>query len=176
MIDNPFEVGGQYRNRSGEYEVLAIEDDQMTILYDNGRVQTVGIRVQARIWENIQIDEAPQISKAAKVDKDDEGLDSWPIKELVQDVLHTFHSPYPTDVIDQVFLAIENNPDWLARYEQLVEHYSSQGKYGKLTVNSSIGRFTKDLTGMVTLKAENIASSRLVKSYSTLGYAGHESN
>ncbi len=173
-MDNPFEVGRRYRNRNGAYEVLALEDEQMTILYDNGRVQTVSIPMQARIWANIQIDETPTKPKSARVDKDDEGLDSWPIKELVQDVLHTFHSPHPTDVIDQVFLAIENNSAWLERYEHLVVHYSGQGKYGKMTVNSMIGRFTKDLTGMVTLKAENVASSSLVKSYSTLGYEEYE--
>jgi hypothetical protein len=174
MNDNPFEVGGRYRNRSGAYEVLAVEDEQMTILYDNGRVQTVGIRMQARIWANIQIDETPTPTTKASVDKQDEGLDSWPIKELTEDVLHTFHAPHATDVIDQVFGAIESNPEWLARYEQLVEHYSSQGKYGKMTVNSMIGRFTKDLTGMVTLQADNEPSSSLIKSFSTLGYAGKE--
>jgi hypothetical protein len=169
-MDNPFAVGGRYRNRSGDYEVLAMEDEQMTILYANGRVQTVSIPMQARIWANIQIDETATKAKSPRVDKDEEGLDSWPIKELVQDVLHTFHAPHPSDVIDQVFVAIENNTSWLERYKQLVVHYSSQGMYGKLTVNSLIGRFTKDMTGMVTLKAENIASSSLVQTYSTLGY------
>ena len=169
MLDNPFAVGGQYRNRFGPYEVLAFEDEQMTILYENGRVQTVGIQMQARIWENIQIDESPPPTGSTSVDHDD-GLDTWPIKELVQDVLHTFTAPHPTDLIDQVFLAVEQNPAWLARYEQLVEHFSSQGKNGKLTVNSSIGWYTRDITGMVTLKAGNVARSQLVQSYSSLGY------
>jgi len=172
MLDNPFEVGGQYRNRFGPYEVLAFENDQMTILYENGRVQTTSIQVQARIWENIQIDEGPPAPRSSSGDHDD-GLDTWPIKELVQDVLHTFSAPYPTNLIDQVFVAIEKHPAWLARYEQLVEHFSSQGKNGKLTVNSSIGWYTRDITGMVTLKPGNLASSTLVQSYSTLGYESH---
>lgn len=173
MLDNPFEVGGQYRNRFGPYEVLAFEDQQMTILYENGRVQTTSIQIQARIWANIQIDESPAPVRSTSVDHDD-GLDTWPIKELVQDVLHTFSAPYPTNLIDQVFVAIENRPAWLARYKQLVEHFSSQGKNGKLTVNSSIGWYTRDLTGMVTLKSGNPASSTLVQSYSTLGYEVHD--
>jgi hypothetical protein len=172
MLDNPFEVGGRYRNRFGPYEVLAFESDQMTILYENGRVQTTSIQVQARIWANIQIDESPTPIRSASADHDD-GLDTWPIKELVQDVLHAFSAPHPPDLIDHVFLAIENKPAWQARYDQLVVHFSSQGKNGKLTVNSSIGWYTRDLTGMVTLKPGNLASSTLVQSYSTLGYEAH---
>ncbi|MCA9994493.1 MAG: hypothetical protein KDE56_02025 [Anaerolineales bacterium] len=172
MMDKPFEVGGQYRNRNAAYEVLALADEYMTILYENGRVQTVGIRMQARIWANIQIDETPTPQPKSRIDKEDEGQDSWPIQELTEDVLQTFRAPHPADVIDQVFVAIENNPAWLARYENLVEHYSSQGKYGKMTVNSMIGRFTKDLTGMVTLQADNVSQNSLTKSFSTLVYAG----
>lgn len=170
----PFEVGDHYRNRNGAYVVLSLEGEHMTILYESGRVQTVSIAMQARIWENIQIDEAPPEAKPARVGSDDEGLDSWPIKELVQEVLRTFKAPHPADIIDQVCLAIENKPEWLTRYHELVGHYSSQGKYGKLTVNSSIGWFTRDLTGMVTLKAGNPAKSMLLESYSTLGYAKNE--
>ena len=170
----PFEAGGRYRNRNGAYEVLSLEGEHMTILYDSGRVQTVNIVVQARIWDNIQIDEALPKVKPGRVGADDEGLDSWPIKELVQEVLRTFKAPYPADVIDQVCLAIENKPEWLTRYHELVRHFSSQGKYGKLTVNSSIGWFTKDLTGMVKLKEGNPAKSTLLESYSTLGNAKNE--
>ena len=169
MLDNPFEVGEQYRNRFGYYEVLALEDEQMTILYDNGRVQNVGIELQARIWENVQIDDTLSQKKSNSLEHDD-GLDTWPIKKFVQDLLNTFPAPHPPDLIDQVFVAIENNPTRLGRYEQLIEHFSSQGKNGKLTVNSSIGYYTRDLTGMVTLSSGNSATSNLVQSYSTLGY------
>ncbi|MFO7540066.1 MAG: hypothetical protein R6X32_18660 [Chloroflexota bacterium] len=172
MMDHPFTIGGRYQNRNGSYKVLSLADDQMTILYENGRVHTANIRLQARIWENIEMEENAAERKPTRVDKEEEGLDSWPIKELVQEVLQTrFEAPHPTDIIDQVCLAIENNPEWHRRYKALVQHFSSQGKYGKLTVNSSIGWFTKDLTGMVTLKAGNLAKSTLIESYSTLGYA-----
>ncbi|MAT97695.1 MAG: hypothetical protein CL608_11170 [Anaerolineaceae bacterium] len=173
MLDNPFEVGEQYRNRIGTYEVLAFEDDQMTILYENGRVQTVSVGLQARIWENIQIDESPTKKGSTSIDHDD-GLDTWPIKALVQDILNTFPAPHPPDLIDQVFVAIENNHNLLGRYEQLVLHFSSQGKNGKLTVNSSIGWYTRDLTGMVTLSSGNSANSSLIQTYSTLGYEEHD--
>lgn len=52
-----FEVGGKYRNRDGEYEVVAIDGDQMTIRYADGRTVTSPIRLQARIWENMMMEE-----------------------------------------------------------------------------------------------------------------------
>ena len=47
---------------------------------------------------------------------------------------------------------------------------SSRGQDGKLTVNSSIGWFTKELTGMVNLGVESKVRSKLIQSYSRLGY------
>ncbi len=170
-MTHPFEIGGKYSNRNGAYEVLSFEDDEMIILYENGRVQTVNIGIQARIWENIQTDESVVKAKSTRINKDDEGLDTWPIKALVQEVLNKFAAPYPSNIIDQVCQTIENNPEWYNRYQQLIAHFSSQGKYGKLTVNSSIGWYTRDLTGMITLKAGNLAESTLIESYSSLGYA-----
>lgn len=34
--DHPFEVGGRYRNRVGEYEVLSLDGDTMTVRFDDG--------------------------------------------------------------------------------------------------------------------------------------------
>lgn len=53
--DPPFETGGIYRNRQGEYEVLAIEFPNMRIRYvKDGREQKVKVDTQARIWKNIR--------------------------------------------------------------------------------------------------------------------------
>ena len=127
--------------------------------------------MQARIWENIQADEAPPPVWLHRGDEYD-GLDTQPIAEFVQVVLAHFSAPYPTDITDQVCLAIEKNPDWLERYNHLIEHFSSQGKDGKSTVNTSIGQFTKQMTGMITLKEGVKSKSTLMKSYSKLGYKG----
>ena len=56
-MKHPFEVGGRYRNRIGEYEVVEIQDPEMVIRYDSGETATVKQAIAARIWENIQIDE-----------------------------------------------------------------------------------------------------------------------
>ena len=76
--------------------------------------------------------------------------------DLVQAVLDSkFSVSHPEDITDRVCLEIENDPDWLSEYHSLVEHFGSKGKNGLLTVNSSIGWFTKDLTGMKTTGREN---------------------
>jgi len=49
-------VGGRYSNRLGEYEVLSISGDQMTIRYDNGTKTTVNKSVQIRIAQNMTLD------------------------------------------------------------------------------------------------------------------------
>ncbi|MCI0576757.1 MAG: hypothetical protein L0332_11270 [Chloroflexi bacterium] len=167
-MPHPFTVAGRYRNRRGAYTVLVIDGDQMAIRYGDGSEQTVPIASQARIWQNIQADEAPPL----RIHRPDEydSLEIQPVVELVQTVLATFSTPYPTDIIDQMCLAIERNPEWLARYDALIEHFSSRGKNGTNTVNSSIGFYTKELAGMVTLKEGNRAKSRLIGSYSTLSY------
>ncbi len=55
-MGHPFEVGKTYRNRQGEYVVLAIEGDKMTIRYVGGGTLVTSVSIQARIWENIQFE------------------------------------------------------------------------------------------------------------------------
>lgn len=53
-----FEIGGRYRNRIGWYEVLDIKGDQMRIRYElDRREDSVNIRMQTRIIENISMEE-----------------------------------------------------------------------------------------------------------------------
>ncbi len=48
-----FEVNGVYRNRIGEYTVLAVDGRRMTVRYNDGSEAELNINIQARIWENI---------------------------------------------------------------------------------------------------------------------------
>lgn len=54
MTSFEFEVGGRYRNRRGEYEVLSIDHPVMQIRYDNGDIASVDVVTQRRIYSNIQ--------------------------------------------------------------------------------------------------------------------------
>lgn len=57
-MTHPFEVGKTYRNRVGEYVVLAIDGDRMKIRYlSGGGTLETSVSIQARIWENIQFEE-----------------------------------------------------------------------------------------------------------------------
>jgi hypothetical protein len=52
-----FQVGGRYRNRRGEYEVISINDSNMVIRYSDGSILESPIVDQDRIWRNIQREE-----------------------------------------------------------------------------------------------------------------------
>jgi hypothetical protein len=56
-MSHSFEVGKTYRNRTGEYVVLAIDGERMRIRYVNAGTLDTSASVQARIWENIQFEE-----------------------------------------------------------------------------------------------------------------------
>ena len=48
-----FEINGEYANRKGRYTVLAINNDMMTVRYEDGSEATLKMAIQERIWENI---------------------------------------------------------------------------------------------------------------------------
>jgi len=56
-MGHPFEIGGTYRNRHGDYEVLALKGPDMVIRYVDGRRLETTVKLQARIWKNIQAEE-----------------------------------------------------------------------------------------------------------------------
>ncbi|MDP9371090.1 MAG: hypothetical protein M3Q71_16495 [Chloroflexota bacterium] len=53
-----FLIGGIYRNRRGEYEILAIEGDTLQVRYDDGAVDQLKATIQARIARNMAIEDA----------------------------------------------------------------------------------------------------------------------
>ena len=53
-----FLVGGRYRNRRGEYEVLDVVGDQLRVLYDNGTEGILDAKAQERIMRNMALETA----------------------------------------------------------------------------------------------------------------------
>ncbi len=53
-----FEIGGKYRNRKGEYEVISMKDLDMVIRYADGTLLDTPIVDQARICRNMRVEEA----------------------------------------------------------------------------------------------------------------------
>jgi hypothetical protein len=48
-----FQVGGRYRNHTGEYEVLRIDNGSLIVQYDNGHEAALNARMQTRIIGNM---------------------------------------------------------------------------------------------------------------------------
>jgi len=65
----PFRIGGLYRNRQGEYEVVSIDEPTMIVRFDNGRILTAEISKLAKIWENIQEEAAVPASVMEKTER-----------------------------------------------------------------------------------------------------------
>ena len=93
----------------------------------------------------------------------EESISTEEIEDLVLEILRRFAKPYPPDITDQVFLAIERDPNKRRRYEM----FAGQDKEG--ATNAWIGKMVKEHTG---LKVKGICSdpkSKLIKTYSILG-------
>jgi hypothetical protein len=85
------------------------------------------------------------------------------VEDLVRDVLATFHEPYREDVTLEVCQAIVHTPDWQRRYSLL------EAELGHSVVNSWIGRYTKNLTGLNSIGQVKVQSPGLIESYTKLG-------
>ncbi len=70
-MKHPFQVGGRYRNRQGEYEIVSLDGSKMVIRYSNGSVLKTSVELQARIWQNIQAEESmrPRVEKAGSLSR-----------------------------------------------------------------------------------------------------------
>ena len=161
-MHGPFEVGKQYRNHKGAYTVLQIDGDTMLLRYADGSTAKESVTFQARIWENIQEEEAYGEELDAAGGSESETQKTAEIRDLVVRVLHTIQQPWPADVTDQVFLAMEGRPAWLAEYRAL------EREFDRTTLNSFIGFHVKDVTGMENSGRMGVARSSLIKSYSIL--------
>ena len=84
------------------------------------------------------------------------------VEQLVKDVLETFSEPYGEDIIDDVCFAIEDNPEWMQRYSELGAELRSW------VVNNWIGQYTKQLTGLKTVREVKAKRSKLISSYTKL--------
>jgi hypothetical protein len=84
------------------------------------------------------------------------------IHDLVSEVLNTMPELRSGDITDQVCLAIETEPMWMNRYEQLV------ASYGKHTVNQLIGKYTFYLSGFNKSGPSLKAKSEIIKTFSWL--------
>jgi hypothetical protein len=83
------------------------------------------------------------------------------IEDMLIEILERYPGRWPADIINQVFLAIEQDPRKLKRYREFAD-----GDEG--TVNAMIGRYVKDYTGKKSGPVSEQNISHLIKSYTIL--------
>ena len=84
------------------------------------------------------------------------------IRLLVQDVLRTLPEPYGEDVIEDVFVKIQGDPEWHRRYDELVEELTLP------VVNSWIAKHTKATVRFDTLRVVDTRRTELITCYRKL--------
>lgn len=86
------------------------------------------------------------------------------LKSMMEEVLKSLSKPYTDDVIEDVFVAIENNPRWQKEYEDL--HYN----LGKMA-NPWGGFWIAHATGRTAGEHVSATRTKLLESYSRLSKA-----
>jgi hypothetical protein len=87
------------------------------------------------------------------------------IETLVRNILNGYEEPWPTDITDQVFCVIEENPERCELYWRVVRELDAQGKKGQQVVNQYIGRRVSQLTTGVNRGRCDSPRNSLIKSY-----------
>ena len=88
-----------------------------------------------------------------------------PIEDLVRDILRGYAEPWPTDITDRVFIAIEGDQFRKQLYCEIVVELDGEGKKGQQIVNQYIGKRVKLLTSGVNRGRCHLPRSSLIKSY-----------
>ena len=89
-------------------------------------------------------------------------METQGIKDLTIDVLESLPEPWPSDLIDLVFLRIEGTENWMDEYYALVE------ERGKQLVNQWISRYCFQLSDFNHSGPPTTATSSIIKTYKLL--------
>jgi hypothetical protein len=84
------------------------------------------------------------------------------VKKLVDMALENVPKPYTEDVIEDVFLEVENEPEFMIEYDGLCK------QLGKTTVNTWGGYWIANALGKTGLEQVPTRKSKLIQSYSKL--------
>jgi hypothetical protein len=86
------------------------------------------------------------------------------VKILVHDVLAIFPKPYGEDIILDVCMAIEHNPEWRRRYDELCDDLRDA------VVSAGISQYVKEESGLSNLREVSTkGKSHLIRTYTKLG-------
>jgi hypothetical protein len=85
------------------------------------------------------------------------------VRLLVEEVYRTMPDPQDEHIIRGVFFAIEDNPQWIRRYQQLCRELTTD------VVNQWGGRYVKELSGLNSVREVDAESGHIIKNYTILG-------
>lgn len=107
-----FEVGGTYRNRDGEYEVVKRNGPKMVIRYKDGREVRTTVKLQARIRKHIQAEERrrSQAEPRPPGQPPKPGGGTTQLERLVEQHLEHIFIAYAFPYIDRAIAALEDAP------------------------------------------------------------------
>ncbi len=112
-MSHPFKLGGTYRNRDGEYEVVELNGPNMVIRYSDGRQIETTLNLQGRILKNIRAEErrrsqtdTPGPRPPAKPG----GSRTTELGRLVEQHLEQIFIAYAFPYIDRAIAALEDAP------------------------------------------------------------------
>ena len=89
------------------------------------------------------------------------------VKVLIHDVLAIMPKPYSEDIILDVCMAIEHNPEWRRRYDELCDDLRDS------VVNPLIGQYVKEETGLISLREVSTkGKSHILRTYTKLVPSG----
>lgn len=81
------------------------------------------------------------------------------LKQLVDEVRESLPAPHTPEVIEDVFVAVENNPQWRKTYDEIVY------KLGKPTTNAWAGFWIAHGEGRVADQRETASRATLIESF-----------
>lgn len=84
------------------------------------------------------------------------------VQDFVKAVMDRIPKPWGADIVDQVFLTIENDPEFMSAYEEMLQ------SHGQYMVENSIGLNVLGLTGMKNTDRAKPARSKLIQNYTEL--------
>ena len=161
-MDHQFEVGKEYRNRYGRYQVLSITGPKMRVRYEDGREINLTIAIQTQILAGIQLAESesaavPKRSRRKSRSTTKKSKKSGPTKadqreKLVAEILEN------DETIFEILTRLVIPPGQINTYRFLIKHpddYFSQQQIAEATRDSD----RQSLRGVFMAFGRRIGSS-----------------
>lgn len=79
-MTHSFKLGSHYQNREGEYQVIDVHGDEMTIRYTSGKSIRTDISTQQRILDNLEIENDIAEDERLRAERGKRGLGDTPVE------------------------------------------------------------------------------------------------